>query len=162
MKTYTIYHIPGKKIGCTDDVKRRMRAQKCKDYEIIEVHTDEDVASDREIELQKQYGYRVDRVKYNEVDRVESGKKAGKIAVESGQLNSIRTKENQWKGINKMIETCSICISVYSKATNEYIGTYTSQNECARQLNLFVQNISKCLKGKLKSTGGYTFRKENK
>jgi len=54
---YKIYHIPGVKIGCTKHLTRRMREQGFTEYEILETHTDIDVASKREIELQKQYGY---------------------------------------------------------------------------------------------------------
>jgi len=63
---FYIYHIPGVKIGCTQNLKRRVEyGQKCKNYEILEEHFDEDVASKRERELQKQYGYRVDSKEYN-------------------------------------------------------------------------------------------------
>ena len=37
-----------------------------------------------------------------------------------------------------------------------------SQSECARQLNLDPGHICNCLKGRLKSTGGYTFKKINR
>jgi hypothetical protein len=177
MKTYYIYHIQGKKIGCTDDIKRRMKAQKCKDYEIIEVHTDEDVASDREIELQKQYGYRVDRVKYNEVDRIESGKKAGKIAVESGQLLSAAINGGKTQG-RKNVESGKLknaqiaggkvknrkktSISAYHKDTGDYIGTYNSIRKCANYLHINHSHIVNCLNGKQNSSKGYTFKKEIK
>ena len=64
MKTYTIYHINGDKIGVTTNIKRRMREQGFSNWEILEEHTDIYIASDREIELQKQYGYRVDEQPY--------------------------------------------------------------------------------------------------
>ncbi len=54
---YTLYHIPGVKIGCTKHLNRRIKEQGFKDYEILEEHNNIDVASKREIELQKQYGY---------------------------------------------------------------------------------------------------------
>ena len=57
---YYIYHIPGIKIGCSVNPKRRVKAQKYNNYEIIEQHTDINIASEREIELQKQYGYKID------------------------------------------------------------------------------------------------------
>lgn len=58
---YYIYHIPGIKIGCSDNPKRRVKAQKYDYYEILETHTDIIIASKREIELQMQYGYTVDK-----------------------------------------------------------------------------------------------------
>ena len=62
--TYYIYHVPGVKIGCTKELAKRMRDQGFTDWEILEEHTDGWLAGDREIELQKQYGYRVDKVHY--------------------------------------------------------------------------------------------------
>ena len=54
---YYIYHIPGKKIGCTKNPNNRTRQQGAKNYEILETHTDIHIASQREIELQKQLAH---------------------------------------------------------------------------------------------------------
>ncbi len=65
--TYYLYHIPGKKIGVTCDLNNRVTVQqgyKPDEYEVIESSTDIDYISDREIELQKEYGYKVDRKLY--------------------------------------------------------------------------------------------------
>ncbi len=61
---YYIYHIPGIKIGCSMYPKQRVKAQGYSDYEILETHEDGWLAGDREIELQKQYGYSLDNVHY--------------------------------------------------------------------------------------------------
>lgn len=62
---YYIYHIPGKKIGCTENPKERVTyQQKYHVYEILEEHTCIYKASKRDQELQKQYGYAVDTVPY--------------------------------------------------------------------------------------------------
>ena len=61
---FYIYHVPGVKIGCSQNIKKRMQSQKFINYEILEHHYDEYIASDREQELQKQYGYKVDRIPY--------------------------------------------------------------------------------------------------
>jgi len=63
---YYIYHIPAKKIGCSQNIIKRINSQKFSHYEILETHYDIYVASNREIELQKQYGYRVDKIPYYE------------------------------------------------------------------------------------------------
>jgi NTP pyrophosphatase (non-canonical NTP hydrolase) len=68
--TYCIYHIPGKKIGVTNDVKYRVEEQqgyKLGEYEILEMSDDIDYVSKREIYLQERYGYRVDRQLYKEL-----------------------------------------------------------------------------------------------
>ena len=65
--TYYLYHIPGKKIGVTCDLNNRVTVQEGyspDEYEIIESSTDVDYISDREIELKKEYGYKVDRKPY--------------------------------------------------------------------------------------------------
>jgi hypothetical protein len=61
---FYIYHILGKKIGCTKALDKRMRDQGFINWEILEEHTDGWLAGDREIELQKEYGYPVDKVHY--------------------------------------------------------------------------------------------------
>ena len=67
---YIIYHIPGKKIGVTNDLYNRVEHQQgyeVGEYEILESSDDIDYISKREIELQKEYGYKVDLIPYNEL-----------------------------------------------------------------------------------------------
>jgi len=67
---YIIYHIPGKKIGVTNDLYNRVEQQQgyeVGEYEVLESSDDIDYISKREIELQKEYGYRVDLKPYNEL-----------------------------------------------------------------------------------------------
>jgi hypothetical protein len=66
MTKHYIYEIFGRKIGCTNNIAYRMRCQNVKEgeYRIIEEHTNAKTASFREIELQKQYGYPVDKIPY--------------------------------------------------------------------------------------------------
>ena len=64
---YYIYHIPGKKIGVTCDIYNRVTHQQGyeeNEFEILEMSEDIDYISDKEIELQKQYGYKVDKKLY--------------------------------------------------------------------------------------------------
>ncbi len=66
--TYYLYHIPGKKIGITRNLKDRVTRQQgytADEYEVLLTSDDIDYISDKEIELQKSYGYKVDRQKYN-------------------------------------------------------------------------------------------------
>ena len=63
---YYLYHIPGKKIGVTRDLISRVVDQQgysLDEIEVLEQSTDIDYISDRELELQLSYGYRVDRQK---------------------------------------------------------------------------------------------------
>jgi len=64
---YYLYHIPGKKIGVTRDLNTRVtliQGYKENEYEVLEQSDDIDYISGREIELQKSYGYKVDRKLY--------------------------------------------------------------------------------------------------
>ena len=64
---YYLYHIPGKKIGVTRNLNNRvtlMQGYKETEYEVLEQSDDIDYISDREIELQKSYGYKRDRTLY--------------------------------------------------------------------------------------------------
>ncbi len=64
---YYLYHIPGKKIGVTRDLNNRvtlMQGYKENEYEVLFTSDDIDFISDKEIELQKSYGYKVDRKLY--------------------------------------------------------------------------------------------------
>jgi NTP pyrophosphatase (non-canonical NTP hydrolase) len=64
---YYLYHIPGKKIGVTRNLIDRVIKQqgyKSDEFEVLDQSEDIDYISNREIELQQSYGYKVDRKKY--------------------------------------------------------------------------------------------------
>jgi len=64
---YYLYHIPGKKIGVTRDLTSRVTQQQgyaADEYEVLLTSDDIDFISNMEIELQKSYGYKVDRQTY--------------------------------------------------------------------------------------------------
>jgi len=64
---YYLYHIPGKKIGVTCNLKDRVTRQQgygADEYEVLLTSDDIDYISYKEIELQKSYGYKVDRQYY--------------------------------------------------------------------------------------------------
>ena len=67
---YYLYHIPGKKIGVTRDLISRVVDQQgygLDEIEVLDQSSDIDYISDRELELQQSYGYRVDRQKYKDL-----------------------------------------------------------------------------------------------
>ena len=64
---YYLYHIPGKKIGVTCDLKDRVTRQQgytADEYEVLLTSDDIDYISHKEIELQQSYGYKKDRKLY--------------------------------------------------------------------------------------------------
>ena len=67
---YYIYHIPGRKIGMTCDLQNRVTEQQGyepHEYEVLAESKDVDFASWIEIQLQKQFGYKVDIKPYNKL-----------------------------------------------------------------------------------------------
>lgn len=85
---YYIYHVPSKcKIGCSVDPDARIKQKygELLPYEVIEIHIDINIASSRELKLQKMYEYKVDYVSYVKTKeshrlRAIAGGKAGGIA----------------------------------------------------------------------------------
>ena len=68
--TYYLYHIPGKKIGVTRDLKYRVEEQQGYgpgEYSILMKSKNIDYVSDQEIYYQKKFGYRIDEVPYNKL-----------------------------------------------------------------------------------------------
>ena len=68
--TYYLYHIPGKKIGITKDLKKRVEDQQGYnegEYDVILQTDDINIVSEAEISLQRAFGYRVDETPYNKL-----------------------------------------------------------------------------------------------
>jgi len=67
---YFIYHIPGKKIGVTRNLNKRVELAQGYmpgEYEVLEISNDINYVSNREKQLQQFYGYKVDRDSYKQV-----------------------------------------------------------------------------------------------
>ena len=64
---YYIYEIPGVKIGCTSKEDMSRPRSQSQVFRIIEQHADIHIASRREQELQKEFGYKVDPKPYHKV-----------------------------------------------------------------------------------------------
>ena len=67
---YFLYHIPGKKIGLTNDVENRVVRQQGYDWDEFEILAmDEDISriSNLELELQEKFGYKVDTKLYKDL-----------------------------------------------------------------------------------------------
>ena len=74
---YYLYHIPGKKIGVTRDLDNRVtvaQGYKPDEYEVLDSSEDISYISNKEIELQKSYGYKVDRQTYRDLMNKKSNK----------------------------------------------------------------------------------------
>lgn len=86
--------------------------------------------------------------KYTGENNSMYGKKHSKESIEKNRQSHLgKSKPESQKSIN-----------VYIKKTAEYVRTFKSIKQAGIDLRLWHQNISKVCKGKLKSTGGYTFK----
>jgi hypothetical protein len=171
---YYIYHIPGIKVGCTSNLKNRMKQQGFTEYEVLETHTDIDIASDREIELQNQYGYsEPSNTNYKQhIEFAKAGAIACKGKPKKGAQYQIEnkigmfgySKEERQKlnasiahlGGNVTKEKYSKPIDMFDYITNKFIKSFPSIKQATRQLK--ICNIAGVLRGNRNHTKGYTFK----
>ena len=165
---YYLYHIPGKKIGVTKSLARRVEQQQGYDpheYEIIEESDDIDYISKREIELQKSYGYRVDETLYKQLNHnknmmmtiniteqtttfpVPLNKLKGRLMDNLGMI--IQTPENRHELDTDLVDWIvknaitsqfnnDRCY-VYNKAMCKFKNTFSFQNKLALQSDMFTK-----------------------
>jgi len=72
--TYYLYHIPGKKIGVTRNLNKRVTQQQGynpDEYEVLASSNDIDYISKQELELQQSYGYKVDLKPYKQLFKMK-------------------------------------------------------------------------------------------
>lgn len=95
---YYIYHIPGRKIGVTTNLEKRVtetQGYKNNEYEVLDMSEDIDYISDQEILLQKFYGYKVDTSKYKTL----YSKKSSKMKINpTDQTSTFPVPLNKLKG----------------------------------------------------------------
>lgn len=147
METYYIYHIPGVKIGCTSQLEERMKAQGFSSWEVLETHNDGWVAGNREIELQKQYGYPVDKVHYmisrqnrptwNNANKRYSSEQAR--YANSCRKNTKHAAETK----NKMAKSKSKLLGLDDLIRNEFKSWDGSRRQfCLKQSELYGVSLS--------------------
>ena len=71
---YHLYHIPGKKIGVTRNLNKRVtqtQGYKPGEYEVLESSEDIDYISEKELELKKSYGYKQDNKLYKNLFKMK-------------------------------------------------------------------------------------------
>ena len=158
---YYIYHINGKKIGCSKNPERRVNQQGYTEFEILEQHEDINVASQRELELQEQYGYKVD---YNTYAKSIQGYSHDKVSKAGKSSATKQWSENRDKLIERsklskpvMIEKYGLDILQYDLNGN-FIKEWKGMKEAARTLNIKPPNLTACLKGRQKTCGGFIWK----
>jgi hypothetical protein len=171
IKKYYIYHVPGVKIGCSTEPNYRVKRQGYDKYEILETHTDINIASQREIELQNQYGYYEIYNKTNYIQHYEFAKKGRNNSLGMGAKSQIQNKIGIWALSNKQrmlnqvkaTEKAKLKNStiVYQLDINEnFIKKYSSIREAARETNISVYKIRRCINNCTNIAGGYKWKTE--
>lgn len=155
---YYIYHIPGKKVGCTKNPNSRLRQQNATTYEILETHSDIYIASKREIELQKQYGYKVDTCTYYNAIKgfnVKNVIKAGKAsATKSWQKNRERELEKCSKAGKVNAELSGKPVIMCDMNSNP-IKEFKNRHAAARFVEGFVPPLLQSIDKPNRSYKGY-------
>jgi hypothetical protein len=170
---YYIYHIPGVKIGCTNNIERRVvKQQGFTEYEILEIHTDDKIASIREKELQKQYGLEELNVKTDYSQQVrfaKAGRDACKGKPNKGTQRQIKNKigifgysKEERLALNtkaniiraqKSAEKRMKPVIVFDYKSDRYIGEWKSIQSASIELK--ACNLDATICGRRKSANGY-------
>lgn len=99
---YYLYHIFGKKIGVTCDLKDRLTRQqgyKMGEFEVLDSSEDIDYISEKELELQSVFGYKVDRQSYKELITKQSKQKSNQMELNvTDQTTTFPCPVNKLKG----------------------------------------------------------------
>jgi hypothetical protein len=165
---FAIYEIIGRKIGCTEQGSHRPTSQLDKGEKWRWICGSNNIyeASDMELDLQKEYGYPVDKVPYwKGRDKAKTMNKVNQENNHYKSRNFVNAAKNSGKNMvaknkeNGLYERFSKPVISTCKETGEEI-LFPSAHEAARQTGLKRPNITNLLNGKynLKSAGGYYWR----
>ena len=179
---YYLYHVPGVKIGVTTNLEDRVERQQGyypDEYEVIMSTTDIDLVSEKERQLQKAYGYRVDmklysklkcnKMKINVTEMTTTfpcpvNKLKGRLIDNKGMSWEtefgkvvITTKSIEWimQNVKRSQYTNDRCY-VYNRAFARWFdnnNAYDNMFDNAKQMNEVEQRMNGTLTGGLAPTG---------
>jgi NTP pyrophosphatase (non-canonical NTP hydrolase) len=162
---YYLYHIFGKKIGVTCDLKDRLTRQQgyaCGEYEVLDSSDDIDYISEKELELQLVYGYKVDRQSYKQLITSRKTKKSNQMVLNvTEQTTTFPCPLNKLKGNLMDNKGMGIKTSFGNYYLNEDLIDWIVKNANTSMYNparSYVYN--KALDEYAKSLGDKTFAKE--
>jgi hypothetical protein len=156
---YYIYHIPNVKIGCTNNIQRRViKQQGYSEFEILEEHEDIDVASKRERELQKQYGYRID-TGYSSINKLNKINGARVSAKKQWTENRDSLIERSRKGgktasikSSKKVFMCDL--------DGNILMNFNNRKEAAKYVNGFPSTLKGVINHPTRTYKGYRWKDE--
>ena len=136
---YYLYHIFGKKIGVTCNLKDRLTKQQgyaCGEYEVLDSSEDIDYISEKELELQLIYGYKVDRQSYKQLITKNSNKM--KLNV-TEQTTTFPFPVNKLKG--NLMDNLGLKID---NNFGEYVLTHKLADWIINNAKTSMYNLSRC------------------
>lgn len=84
------------------------------------------------------------------------GHRCNRNKISESILKHYSDPKNREKHSKRCLQNRIRCFNVFKDGV--LIGTYGNPTQAAKELNLHQPNISKCLRGQRKTTGGYTFK----
>ena len=171
---YTIYHVPGIKVGCSIQPDRRVKSQGYNFYEVLQVCNTKEEASEREIYWQNKIGYGRDcnipysatlklvaiaatpevRAKARATQKVsEVWKASNKVRVEK-----MKTPEANAK---KALANLKPVLQYERNKQGAFIKEWPSMKEAGRTLGINPGDISSCIRNRQKTAGGFIWKYKN-
>ena len=148
------------KIGTTIHYPYRCKKQKLNDYHILEEHDCKYTASNREIELQKQYGYDVDTTKYWKIYdekikghseetklKIRKAREGQDVSVQIAALKKHNTGRKYSKKHRQAISKATIG-RTWSESTRKL---WSEQRTGVKRSEEFCKKVSEATKGHIKS-----------
>ena len=186
---YTIYHVPGIKVGCTSrSPEVRVREQGFIYYEILEKVETLALASQRERYWQEELNYKVDRSTYinslaNQVVATKAAqtkeiKEKRKATMQISEVFKDSIKNNarllqrkevidkrkesykNSKARKEVYDRKKIPVLQFNKA-GDFIKEWTSGTEASKALGLYYTTVGACCRGYIKSAGGFIWKYKN-
>jgi len=163
---YTIYHIPGVKVGCTKrDAKIRVREQGYSEFEILEVLEDITSASEREIYWQGELGYGKDsNASYLTTLHIQKAAYRPEAIAKKKATLRVSEKFKQATLINfakgrtpEGGQFKKKPILQFDKQGN-FIQQWPSAKDAGVALSISSSQITACVKQRIKTSGGFIWK----
>jgi hypothetical protein len=173
---YTVYHIPGVKVGCSKRVEARVKEQGYNVYEVLEVCLTAREASEKELRWQEQLGYGRDNFStYLDNLKMAAAARNPQVIIKRAITlkQTIKTSE-KWKASRlKNIKSCHTREIIQKRAlkqkkviiqldlNNNFIKEWSSAIDIQRALGIKNSDICTCCKGRQKTAKGFIWKYKN-
>ena len=149
---YYIYEIPGVKIGCTSNFKRRQKNQRYKgEMVLLEKYTNIQKASQRELQLQREKGYDVDDRSYLDMVKMAPiGNQAANNPTSMAKMVSKKDYVEESRRQMKAVEQYTL--------DGKFIQRFRGIGEAARAIGTNRSGIQATVRGRQTKAYGYTWK----